>query len=176
MDPSLLDPSLPIAEFIRRCRQRLEVIEASVRELEAEREGLRRMVSAYGTLHGLGPGPVRVTRPTEGRRNTLQVFGGGGEPEPVSPANIGRHTFEISPATERSRNERMLSQVAILLLSGRRSTAELVELLERAGFPWTSSNPASLLSTLMSKDDRFESSRRLGWGLSQGGLEDPDEE
>jgi len=173
MDPSLFDPNLPIAEFIRRCQQRMEGVDEAMRHLREEREGLMRMISAYTTLRSVGPSPVHVfhSEPTVLVRNVQPPS------RPVPAAGVGTAAIGHAPsALERSRNEQILSHVALLLLSGRRKTADLVEMLNRAGVQWTSSNPTSLLSTLMSKDDRFVANRRLGWGLRGRDPEDLDEE
>jgi hypothetical protein len=164
MDSNLNDPNLPIAEYIRRCQERVERIDRSIQELMHEKGRLIHLVSAYGSLQDLQPsGGMRV------------IYSDG--QEKMGESFLRRHVLGASPnAAERSRHEQTLARVAILLSAGRKKTGELIELLGHMGYELPGSNPTALLSTLMSKDERFVSSRKHGWGLAGRDNEDTEEE
>jgi hypothetical protein len=178
MEPSFYSSNMPINDFIEACKKRLAELDAQMRGMQEERQNLLMFLGGYGQLQqkakaqfvhvpsippapapDFAPGGLSEEERREKWKYALEMFG---------------RTSDAKAAAENSINDRILAHVAILLADGRKKTSELVVRLNAVGLRLNSSNQQALLSTLMSKDDRFVASRKFGWGLK--GRDDADDE
>jgi len=175
MESNFYNQDMPIGAFIEACKQRLGYVEGQLRSLQEERHHLVQFLGVYGQL--------------QQSSKTMHI-----QPSSIPPAPSARLGNQLETATavrlveearekrdarlrttvDNSANEQILARVAGLLSDGRKKTTELVALLNSIGLRLNSPNQQALLSTLMSKDERFVASRKFGWGLK--GRDDADGE
>jgi hypothetical protein len=180
-----------VVTFLSQCRERIDFIEHQIDELEEEREKLVELLSTYSELYKTSSNPFLSPPPAhlKGFKSGVIVEPAFAVPnpapdaaqfEPVSPPvrrvpdasripppaplRIAQPT--PPPAPMQHPLHHPVTVVHKLLKDGkRRHIRELLNYLELRGLKLNSSNPAGLLSSLLSKDDRFDASRKDGWGL-----------
>ncbi len=153
----------PVGAFVERMRSRLDEIELQSRKLSEERKSIVAFLEGFAQLQRsqrqsgraaalvISPGDELQMSPPE-YREYIDEAGArnvGGQPTPIgSSASVVETVFR-------------------LLWDGRRRTVhEILSFLEVRGIPLKAANPAGFLSTLLSRDERFDANRRDGWGIA----------
>jgi hypothetical protein len=125
------------------------------------------------TLNALSMAMLAGVQPSKSSPNVLEV-----NPEYFSTEVLGTgHWTSEDWASERpltlnqasptqSSSAAVLEVVYRLLQDGRRRTLqEILSFLDIRSIPLKGGNPGALLSTILSRDSRFDANRREGWGL-----------
>jgi hypothetical protein len=158
----------PMGAYVDTVRARLDEIEVQVEKLNEERRSIVSFLEGFAQLQrtqrnqGMhanasaaseGVYAVVVTDDAAARRD--------GQNHRIDDATA-RHIYR-GPAGSSSE---ILDTVHRLLADGqRRSLQEILMFLEVRGITAKGSNRAAFLSTLLSRDERFDPNRRDGWGL-----------
>jgi hypothetical protein len=150
--------------YLARMRGRLDEIETLVGQLTDERRKIIGFLEGFAQLQ-------RSQRPT---LNALAVaVSAGSDPNMIDAEYFkdveGLLGFQttVRQAIPTGSSAPVLEAVYRLLLDGQRRTVhEILSFLEVRGVPLKGSNQAGVLSTLLSRDPRFEANRRDGWGLT----------
>lgn len=170
-----------MGSYVARMRARLDQIEIQLEQLTDERKRVVGFLEGFAQLQRNQRPPLNALalalsatgEPKQSSTeysNTLRYYmsalgtdlksdagGGFGMPHVV--------VHEAIPTT--SSPSPVLDVVYRLLQDGRRrSIHEILSFLEVRGVPLKGSNPTALLSTMLSRDSRFDASRREGWGLA----------
>jgi hypothetical protein len=152
----------PMGAYVDRMRSRLDEIEVHVQQLSEERKNIVAFLEGFAQLQ-------RSQR--QGRNGlTFAISLGGVEPMPpdygrgleeLTFRNINRHAGSSGSSSP------VLDVVFQLLSDGKRRTVhEILSFLDIRGIPLKGANPPGFLSTLLSRDPRFDASRRDGWGVT----------
>jgi len=152
----------PMGAFVDRMRSRMDEIEIQFEKLTEERRSIVAFLEGFAQL--------QRTQQQSGRALAL-AFSTGGQPE--LPPFEDRGFFEdltfgaSRQAVSSGSSASVLDVVFQLLWDGKRRTVhDILSFLEIRGVPIKAANPAGFLSTLLSRDPRFDASRRDGWGVA----------
>lgn len=151
----------PMGAFVDKMRSRLDEIETQFQSLAEERRSIVTFLEGFAQVQR----NQRHHRSGEAVMLTVSLKNHA-SPE---PADLMRRAADPMQSAHRSISPG--SSVAIvevvhrLLSDGkRRSLQEILAFLEVRGVPLKGANRAGFLSTLLSRDPRFDASRREGWG------------
>ena len=153
-----------VGDYLSRMRARLDQIEILMGQLTDERK------SIVGFLEGF----AQLQRNSPPTLNALSfAVHLNAEPDAASPDYIKAFEELAFPSQTVTRSgiptgsAPVLEVVYRLLQDGRRRTVhEILAFLDVRGIPLKGNNQAGFLSTLLSRDPRFDANRRDGWGLS----------
>jgi hypothetical protein len=153
-----------VGDYVSRMRARLDQIEMLVGQLTDERKRIVGFLEGFAQLQRNSP-PAMSAMALAVSLNTKH--------DAVSPDYI-KSLEEINCAFQTvvrsgvpTGSAPVLDVVYRLLQDGRRRTVhEILAFLDVRGIPLKGSNPVGFLSTLLSRDPRFDANRRDGWGLS----------
>jgi len=154
----------PMGAYVDKMRSRLDEIEVQFQQLSDERRSIVAFLEGFAqvqrTYRQGGPGSSGML--TISLSEKLEAL----------PPDHRKH-FEELAFPNANRHAALGSSVAVvevvyrLLSDGkRRSLQEILSFLEVRGVPLKGANPAGFLSTLLSRDHRFDANRRDGWGLT----------
>lgn len=151
--------------YLARMRGRLDEIETLVGQLTDERRKIIGFIEGFALLQ-------RSQRPTLNALGVAVSF--GSDPNNMIDGEYikgmeGLPGFQtvVRQGIPTGSSAPVLEAVYRLLLDGQRRTVhEILSFLEVRGVPLKGSNQAGVLSTLLSRDPRFDANRRDGWGLS----------
>lgn len=180
-----------IEGFVRDCQRRIEEIEAHIDELDDERERLSDFLEQFLQLRA----QMNFVRPiaaevasqaaggfSEALAQAASADEGGGwdalkdKPRYLPDGPLAKMLSMPLPVISlpsrfgdgvKGDGAKVTDAVYRLLKDGkRRKIPEILSYLQLRGITLEKSkNPAALLSTLLSKDERFIANRKAGWGL-----------
>lgn len=152
----------PMGAYVNRMRARLDEIEIQFQKLVEERKSIVSFLEGFARLQ-------RSQRQSNGELTfTISMEEGREFPDAyhmhldeVGFREVHRHSGSGGSSAL------ILETVHRLLSDGkRRSIHDILSFLEVRGIPFKTANPAGFLSTLLSRDSRFDANRRDGWGLA----------
>lgn len=156
----------PMGAYVDRMRSRLDEIEIQFQQLSEERKSIVAFLEGFAQLQRTQPLPSAVF---------AVPISSGDEPEATQSEyqknfeemafrNVVRSAFQNGSAAP-------VLDVVYRLLSDqkRRTVHEILSFLEVRGVPLKGANSPGYLSTLLSRDPRFDANRRDGWGLARHG-------
>jgi hypothetical protein len=153
-----------VGDYVSRMRARLDQIEILVSQLADERKSIVGFLEGFAQLQRNSP-PTLNALAFAVSLNT--------ESDTPSPDYIKAFEELAFPSQTVTRSgiptgsAPVLDVVYRLLQDGRRRTVhEILAFLDVRGIPLKGNNQAGFLSTLLSRDPRFDANRRDGWGLS----------
>lgn len=154
----------PMGAYVDKMRSRLDEIEMQFQQLSEERRSIVAFLEGFAQVQ-------RTYRQGGSGTNGMLTISLSENLEALS-ADHRKHFEELAFANV-NRPPSLGSSVTVvevvyrLLSDGkRRSLQEILSFLEVRGVPLKGANPAGFLSTLLSRDRRFDANRRDGWGLT----------
>lgn len=152
----------PMGAYVNRMRARLDEIEIQFQKLADERKSIVSFLEGFAQLQ-------RSQRQSNGELTFTVSMESGRE----FPDAFHQHMNELAFSEVHRHgvgggsSALILEAVHRLLSDGkRRSIHDILSFLDVRGIPLKTANRAGFLSTLLSRDSRFDANRRDGWGIA----------
>lgn len=152
----------PMGAYIDKMKARLDEIESQVQRLGEERRSIVTFLEGFAQIQ-------RTQRATSSHEALLlfstidDSASSQSRPRHRGDELVAGYIDRVQPGS----SAQIVETVYQLLADGRRrSIQDILSFLEVRGVATKGANPSAFLSTLLSRDQRFDANRREGWGLA----------
>ncbi|UPG92821.1 DUF3606 domain-containing protein [Luteibacter aegosomatissinici] len=158
----------PMGAYVDQMKARLDEIEVLVERLGEERRSIVSFLEGFAQLQRTQRNQRMhaAAGSTGADLYTLTVTAEGGSVQDRRDGGVGSPPVRDVYRAPQGSSAEIGDTVYRLLADGRRrSLHEILSFLEVRGIAAKGANPSAFLSTLLSRDERFDPNRRDGWGL-----------
>ena len=152
----------------------IEIVRRQIAELEAKAKAIEEQKKKYAEFMSLGMELGILPDDSQDDAMVPKVSAPQVSVIPPPPPPSSHLTISLPPiqnAAPRRGSFGAVAEASAELIAnattGHIRTADLIPLLEERGITVGGKSPLAGISAILSKDDRFEPNRKLGWGLKQ---------